>query len=198
MVSIIDTAKITVGDLSCTTYGGKIARVSNADGSDVIVTPKDAMRGPFDPSTFDKDPKAQRINLTLEVSDLDLQATLVDFDSHMLRYLADNSERIFKRPMSLEQVEAGYNNCLYRGKGNYAPTLKTKIDISGPRALRCWSPKGERLSEYPKDWRSVRVRPVIHFSHLYTMGTQFGVVVKVSDVQIAEVAEAAPQKNPFF
>ena len=79
----------------------------------------------------------------------------------------------------------------------FQPTLKTKIDLEGNSASR-WNIIGEAAS-VPYTWRGLKVKPRLHFSHLWIMGAQFGVVLKVTDAELTGegVEEHVIVTNPF-
>ena len=197
MASSLDTTSLALEDIFCTSRGSKSARIRCGDGQ-FVYTPECYMRVPFEPSTFDKNPTADRLNLVLEVSDPDFEASLRGFDAWMVKYLTKNCERIFKRPMTKAQVEAGYSSCLSPSRKDFPPTLKTKIDVKGVKPIMCWDTVGSSR-ELPVSWRSVLVRPRLHFSHLWLMGTQFGVVVRCTDVELQdkEGGDSSSRANPF-
>ena len=79
----------------------------------------------------------------------------------------------------------------------YKPTLKTKIDLDGRNAVRCWNTDGESVSS-PLIWKNLKLKPRLIFSHLWIMGNQFGVVVRVSDAQLADYdPDEVMAVNPF-
>ena len=79
----------------------------------------------------------------------------------------------------------------------YKPTLKTKIDLEGQNAVRCWNTDGESVSS-PLIWKNLKLKPKLIFSHLWIMGNQFGVVVRVSDAQLADYdPDEVMVVNPF-
>jgi hypothetical protein len=194
----------SIDDVICTSRGSKIANLKCDDGNKCAYTPPtDHVRIPFEPSTFDKDPTARRLNLVLEC-DEELQAEIKAFDAWIIQYLTEHSERILKKTMTAEQVAAGYSSCLKApvkvppsGK-KYKPTLKTKIDLDGRYAVRCWNTDGESVSS-PHTWKNLKLKPRIIFSHLWIMGNQFGVVVRITDAQLAgyDPDEDVIMVNPF-
>jgi hypothetical protein len=193
----ITTSQWSIGDVVCTSRGSKIAPLK-CEGKHCVYTPDSYLRVVFEPGSFDKDPTAQRLNLVLECDD-DFQAQIQAFDVWFVEYLATNSERLLKRKMSPEQVLNGYCSCvkLPTGGKSFQPTLKTKIDLDGNGAIRCWDTNGASIT-MPYTWRGLKVKPRLNFSHLWIMGAQFGVVLKITDVEIAcnDVPEVVV--NPFL
>ena len=197
MAPITSLSQWSIGDVVCTSRGSKIAPLK-CEGKHCVYTPESYLRVVFEPGSFDKDPTAQRLNLVLECDD-DFQAQIKAFDVWFVEYLTINSERLLKRKMSPEQVADGYCSCvkLPPGGKSFQPTLKTKIDLDGLGAIRCWDTNGASIT-MPYTWRGLRVKPRLNFSHLWIMGAQFGVVLKITDVEIAcsDVPEVVV--NPFL
>ena len=101
--------------------------------------------------------------------------------------------------MSPEQVANGYCSCvkLPPGGKSFQPTLKTQIDLEGLGTIRCWDTNGASIS-MPYTWRGLKLKPRLLFSHLWIMGAQFGVVLKITDAEIACDDVAEPIANPFL
>ena len=193
----ITTSQWSIGDVVCTSRGSKIAPLK-CDGKHCVYTPDSYLRVVFEPGSFDKDPTAQRLNLVLECDD-DFQTQIKAFDAWFVEYLTVNSERLLKRKMSPEQVVNGYCSCvkLPTGGKSFQPTLKTKIDLEGNGTIRCWDTNGASIS-MPYTWRGLKLKPRLLFSHLWIMGAQFGVVLKLTDAEIA--CDDVPDVivNPFL
>jgi hypothetical protein len=193
----IHTSQWSIGEVVCTNRGSKIAPLK-CEGKHCVYTPDSHLRVVFEPGSFDKDPTAQRLNLVLECDD-DFQAQIAAFDAWFVEYLTLNSERLLKRKMSPEQVVNGYCSCvkLPTGGKSFQPTLKTKIDLEGVGTIRCWDTSGASIS-MPYTWRGLKLKPRLLFSHLWIMGAQFGVVLKITDAEIAcdDVPEVVV--NPFL
>jgi hypothetical protein len=184
----------SIDDVICTSRGSKVAKLSD-NGKLCVYTPSSCLRVPFEAGTFDKDPCAQRLNLIIECDD-ELQEDIYKFDAWIVQYICEHSERLLKRKMSLEQVTAGCCSCLKSAPAgkNFNPTLKTKINLNGYSAIRCWNVDGQAAS-LPYTWRGLNIRPRLHFSHLWIMGQQFGVVLKSLDAELVESNQ--PGGNEF-
>ena len=199
------TSQWSIDDVISTSRGSKVALLKgDCTGNQCIYVPPSHLRVPFEPGNFDKDPSATRLNLVLECDD-DLQAEICKFDAWAVQYITEHSERLLKRNMSYEQVAAGYSSCMKHPQSssrtlgkNFKPTLKTKIDLGDRRGLRCWNPNGEIIST-PTTWRGSKIRPRIHYSHLWIMGSQYGCVLKVTDAEFAPDCVDEPETitNPF-
>ena len=190
----------TIDDVTSTTRGSKIAKIRCGEGI-CVYTPTNAARIPFEPGTFDKDPCAMRLNLVMEC-DSELQNSIDTFDAWIVDYLTRHSQRIFKKEMTPEQVAAGYSSCVKHppfGK-NYGPTLKTKIDL-GKNGIRCWNvDSNDGPVAVPHTWKNLKLKPRLHFSHLWIMGQQYGAVLKVLDAEILGYDDSSggtAVTNPF-
>ena len=202
MASTIDTANISLRDVFTTKQGAKIAAIQYGAGDDLVYQPDEFLRVPFEPSTWDKDTTSQRLNLVLETTPPMLEE-LQKFDEWLVNYIAEHSERLLKKRLSVEQVRSNYSSCIKTSK-KYPATLKTKIDLgSGKHAIACWSREAKDVErrEPPEHWRQYKVRPRFHITHLWVMGNSFGPVVRVTDAMLEpdeNVAAAQKERvNPF-
>ena len=93
--------------------------------------------------------------------------------------------------MTPEQVTSGYHPCVRR-KDGYAPLLHTKINSEGPTALRCWDAEAAMRAQ-PTEWARARLQLRFHVSHLWVMGSAFGLVVNTSDAKVLSEADAASE-----
>ena len=57
------------------------------------------------------------------------------FDAWAVQYLAENSERLFKKKMNKAQIEEHYRSPVSRKEG-YQPLLRTKANARGKHAVR--------------------------------------------------------------
>ncbi len=191
----IATATLSLEDVVISKRGSKSCKLRCGDG-ELSHTTAAHLRVPFEPSTFDKDPAATRLSLAIECDEA-LEKYVGDIDAWLIKCLSDHSERIFKRVLSPEQVKANYNSCLKQVAG-YPSTLKCKIDKQGRKGVCCWAPTGEQLP-LPDNWREFSVKPKLHFSHLWIVGAQYGLVVQMTDAELVprESSKAAARENPF-
>ena len=186
-----NTANLSIDDVFTTSRGSKIARIKDGDNNCEYI-PSSKLRVPFEPSTFDKNPDATRLNLQLSIDDPAMQQELKKFDEWIIEYIAEHSERLLKRQMTKDKVRAGFTSSIKEKEG-YSPLLKTKLDLDGRNAVCCWDKNG--AIDIPKDWRGY-IEARLCFSHLWLMGAQFGVVVRLTDAKFVE--ESVPErKNPF-
>ena len=188
-----------LGDVFVTHRGAKIYKATAPEGQPCTWLPAARVRAPFGPGSFDKDPNASRLNLDICVEDEELLRECETLDKWAIEYLTEHSERLFKRKMTEAQVRAAYTPCTRPPKDpKYSPLLKTKIDREGHRAIKFWTADGESGAE-PLEWRRFELKVAITVSHLWQMGTSFGLVLQATDIQLfpREGAEPAVRSNPF-
>ena len=113
-----------------------------------------------------------------------LQAYFKAFDQWAVKYLAANSERLFKKQLNEKQISEVYRSPVTSREG-YAPTLRCKINVSGSHCCRFWNDVGIQM-EMPADLRGRDCRPKVVLSHMWAMNKEVGFVWTVSDLQVAE------------
>ncbi len=163
--------------------GAKSAMLTCKDGPVVFMASK-ACEAPFGATNFDRDVTAVRQNLELRVTK-ELEAYFDEFDAWAVEYLSANSERLFKKQLTVAQIKEQYHSPV-RHSEKYDPLLRTKINTSGGRATRFWDTEGKVLA-YPENLKGARLIPRLHVSHLWIMGTSCGFAVNVTDVRLEEV-----------
>ena len=72
-------------------------------------------------------------------------------DAWAIPYIALNSERLFKKTLTDDQVREVYKNIVQR-KGTDPATIRCKINVAGGGAVRCWSALDQRMP-LPEDLR---------------------------------------------
>ncbi len=202
MASTINTANISLRDVFTTKHGAKIASFRDGE-NDLVYQPNEFLRVPFEPSTWDKDPTSLRLNLVLETTP-QMVEEFQKFDNWLINYIAEHSERLLKKRLTVEQVRSNYSSCI-KASDKYPATLKTKIDLGvGKNVTYCWSRESHERAkprEPPEHWRQYKVSPRLHITHLWIMGATFGAVVRVTDAMLEpdENAAAAQKEriNPF-
>ena len=200
MASSIDTAELRLGDVFLTRHNAKIASIR--DGiKDLILQPDEFLQVPFDPMAFDESSKfnATRLNLFLHPC-RSLLEDLATLDEWLIGYLSEHSIEIFKKPLHPNEVKENYISCIRHSAKGFAPTVKTKIDLTdGKHALHCWDSEGYKI-DAPETWRNCRISPRLHVSHVWFMGTNFGPVVRLTDALVRpdeDTPVPAKRKSPF-
>ena len=83
-------------------------------------------------------------------------------------------------------------------KEGQSPLLKVKLDTEGRYAVCCWGQQWQERIPLPDDWAGVNLQPRLHFSHLWIMGTQFGIVVRmIGREKILSQREPVARTCPF-
>ena len=187
--------KLNLRDPFTTRHGAKIVAIRDADDSDLILQPDEFLRVVFEPSAFG-DTDSQRLNMIIETSPA-IQEELARLDESLIECLIEHTDRLFNKCLTAEQVRASYSSCIRDSDKGYPPTLKTKLDAgSGRHAVVCWDEDGNQL-ETPASWRQFLIRPRLHVTHLWVMGSAFGPVVRVTDALLRPNAASAERKCPF-
>ncbi len=196
-MTAINNDALRFDDVFCTSNGSKICRLCDGDGELALMP--ESLRSPFNAGTFDKDPLAKRLNLQLVVGDdHNLLEALQNLDKWAVDYLTEHSERIFKRRWTREQVQLGYVSLMRQPKKEgQSPLLKVKLDTEGRYAVCCWGQQWQERIPLPDDWAGVNLQPRLHFSHLWIMGSQFGLVVRMTDAKILSQREPVARTCPF-
>ena len=90
-------------------------------------------------------------------------------DTVLVMYIAEHSEHLFKRTLTLEQVKTNYCSCI-RTMGDWPTTLKTKVDMGGGKyGVTCWNEDGESV-DMPESWKDYVIKPRIVISNLWFFG----------------------------
>lgn len=198
---MLDPSTWTIEDVFVTPKGAKYARLTGSDGNPIKWVLPCKVVAPFGPSCFDKDPDATRLNLDLRADNDALIASIKKIEEWVVDYLAQHAERLFKRPMTIDQVRVGYSSCLKTPREErFSPLLKTKVNLGGKDALVCWSPEGVQIPMLQVDeWRHHSLDVLCHVSHLWMMGASFGLVLKTTDLIVHPPAEQDESRsNPFL
>jgi hypothetical protein len=112
------------------------------------------------------------------------------FDAWAVTYITCHSNRLFGKPLTIEQVRDGYKPCVSR-RGTYPPTLRCKINLSGSNVVRCWTPAEERMP-VPEEFRGLELVPRVTVMHLWVMNREFGFVLQPNDLMCSEVSQSCP------
>ena len=92
--------------------------------------------------------------------------------------------------MGYEDVGKLYVPCVKR-KGDYPPTVRTKIRLEGASATRVWNTAGEPCKP-PPSWRGVPIAVKVIVSHVWMSKASAGVTVFLEDVQVSDAVSRSP------
>ena len=192
----INTATLSLGDVFTTRHGAEIASIRDGKG-DLVIQPEEILRVPFEPSAYSES-ETHRLTMLLEAS-RPLLEVFAELDEWLIGYLIEHSSRVFKKPLTADQIRSSYSSCIRHSDKGYAPTLKTKVDLSdGKHALHCWDDDGNQVPS-PECWRNCWISPRLHVTHLWMMGPSFGPVIRLTDALLRPDEGAAPaeRSSPF-
>ena len=154
----------------------------------------DGLRTRFGASTFDKNVDAVRRNLDFDLEEGEALERLKAIDSWALDYITTNSERLLKKKPSRAEVENSYTP-LVRMYGSCS-SVKTKINIRGPRACTYWDDKGQQIPECPAEgtWQDFAYTVQVNLPQLWIMQGTFGLLLDT----MALCLQAPAAVNPFL
>jgi len=186
--------ELALADVVVSSRGAKVCPVHFADDrlKQAYYNHPNFITAPFGPSCFDTSSgEAPRQNLEFRCDDV-MFKYFSGIDTWAIDYIANNSERLLKKSLTPEQVKERYHP-LVRQKGGYDPLLKCKICMPGlsPTPCRVWDTDAKPTA-LPTNWRTAQLRPRIHISHMWIMGTDIGLVCLVTDLLVREESHAFP------
>ena len=153
MASLTD---LRLRDVLTTRNGANIASIKLGE-DELVYQPNEYLRIPFEPSAFDKSER-ESLNLVLETTPQILEF-LLKLDEALITYVAQHSERLFKKKLSMAQVRANYSSCVRTSDKGHPATLKTKVNVGVDKnAVLCWDDDGNQV-DLPESWRNYRVTP---------------------------------------
>ena len=143
-------------------------------------------RTPFGATTFDGQETAQKtIEFNITEEEVESFRDVVEW---LPEYLTANSELLFKKTMSRDQIAESLRSPVTQ-RGGYQPHLRCKIR---PSSVRVWDANGKiRGGGLPSDLRGYGVVPRIAIEKLWIMSRECGLVLQVCDLMILEPEEQA-------
>jgi len=180
------TDELQIGALVTSSKGGKSAFISRGGGP-AVWQPCDAMLPVFEPSSFDG--KGSPLNLALHITP-EQEAEMRALDEWCLAEVARQSEQLFGKALTAEQLAPCYQPCLKTSE-KYPPNIRVKLNLDGHRAVCFWDSNKQRTAA-PSSWLDVAFRPIIRIKAVWFMAKQFGIVLELTDAQITEVVPKCP------
>jgi hypothetical protein len=187
-----------LGDVVATAKGAKVSPLVDAEGQPVSfpLTPVfDPLTTPFAPGVFDQAEKApNRLSVHFSCTQA-LRRDLERLDEWTLEYALANSERLFRRQLSREELEKSYKRALGPRGSVFPPTVRCKLTVRGRHATRCW---GEDLAPRPppEDFLACSYVPKVTLAQLWFMGSDFGWVFQITDLLCLERKVSCPFERP--
>lgn len=187
---MIATQSCQLAEATISARGAKTCQLTGAQGPVIFQLGSKASptSTPFGASAFN-DEAATRKTLDFRLTEQQ-DESFKQFDKWAVSYLAEHSERLFKKKQTEAQIQEHYRSPLTRKEG-FAPLLRCKINTVGKSAARCWDEEANKV-KLPEDLRQFELVPQLHLSHLWIMGRDFGWVLNVTDLMVLNgAAEAA-------
>ena len=141
---------------------------------------------PFGATTFDGQESAQKtIEFNLSEVEVEKFKGIVEW---LEGYLSVHSERIFRKPMTREQISESIRSPVTQ-RGGYQPHLRCKLR---PSSVRVWDASGKlREGGLPSDLRGYDLVPRVAIEKMWIMSRECGLVLQVSDLMLLEREEIA-------
>ena len=175
---------ITFSDVRKNKLGGKTIYI-NTPSSGKILMQLPPLRAPFGLSIFTDSKTGQSsYSLPLSLDDPSILETFKAIDEKVFKFVADNSEAILGKKYSPELIREGlYKPLITVPKGDYAPTLKLKVQVDRD---------GNFLPEAYDHMRNTiqfdtlsngdRVHSIIDLSQIWVIDNKCGVSVRVQQI----------------
>ena len=148
---------------------------------------------PFGAGLYNAPADATRLNLDLACGD-DYLSWLAAVDDWACIELSKRSTEFFKKKMSKEEVKAMFKASATPHSSNgieFAPTMRTKINIQGMNAVKCWNPDKTARS-IPEDWRGASLTPEISVRALWFMAGSVGVLYEIHNIIVDQEEQVCP------
>lgn len=182
---------VTVGDLVSSTRAKVAAIIANGKVLKVSWANVDApLRCPFTYGTFDGGENAARVNLSFEVTP-DLFAWIAAFEELLIQEVTRRSAHFFKQQLLYADVKRGFTSSLKEG---LCPTVRAKMYLSGPKAVRVWDKDDKRVA-LPADMRGTMVCPLVEAKNLWFNAGRWGAIWELTDMRVEEPEVSCPWRK---
>ena len=176
-----------VGDIVTSAKGIRSAPLTDGKNNSLnfqLTKSDQPLQAPFGASAYN-DPAATRKTICFRCHE-ELEASLSNVDAYMSDYIAKHSNRLFKGKQMTYKP-------LLQLKEDYPALLRAKINMSGSKACKFWTPQFGRC-DAPPDLDKCGLVPRVCFRSLWIMGSDCGVTVDVTDL----MCDTADEACPFF
>ena len=186
----LDVTGLVLGD-AVLGKGSRLCPITDKNGAAVFWRPQPFMDIAFEPVGYN-DPDAVRVNLSLRPTQ-EVTDAVRQLDAYLIAYIAHHSERVLGKCMDEATVRDRYQSCLKSSERYPAPTLRCKLTHSGRGAVKIWNEAGLPRTA-PDSWVYCGARVHLQLKSVYVMagGKEFGPILEVRDVQLAEPEQACP------
>ena len=151
------------------------------------------LRAPFGANSYE-DASTSRLNLTFSIENEELLKFFQDFDSFAQKVAFQQCQTWFKKSLSESEIASMYRPCLTPSEKNYAPLVRTKVNMTPPNQVRVWKAQGSQLLDgSPADiQRNAKYMPVISISGFWYLSRLFGITLTCTDLVVF------PDKSKVF
>jgi len=170
--------------------GQKNALISQQDGQPAYWTLTSSVKPLFQPSSFNSTDNGRK-SLCLSVPP-DVMEEAVSLDSWAVSFAQHHSDRLFGKPLTLEQVKERYMGVV-KTHDKYPAYVKVKIAVDLRNQPLYWTPEKTKRGP-PDDWVASELMCQFKISGFWFMSSSFGLSVQLSN---AQVTDAAPKVCPF-
>ena len=126
-----------------------------------------------------------RVSLCMEPTG-EVEAWYTRLDHVILRLAAANSDLIWQRRRSPQDLALSYQSCLNRtAKGSY---IKTRVNKTGKYETQIWD-ASESTVPWPAVWRNHDCQTSQVMSSLWVSGSKWGVAISTQDAILNEIPE---------
>ena len=159
------TALWDLSDPQTSSRGQKSCQLKTLDKEPVRFQLGENIRTRFGAATFDRT-NAPRRNIDFDLAEVpDAAKQLTDIDEWAIAYIASNSERIFKKKLSRDEVSNNYKPLL----SSYG--VRCKMNLRGSRACTFWGEANEQVDPpVDRTWQDFVYTPFVSLSQLWLMG----------------------------
>jgi hypothetical protein len=188
----IDTNTLSIGEVSISNRGAKSCSLSN--NSQPILVQLSNVRTPFGTNSFEPSDR-QNLDYSLDSS---VTAAVARLDDWVVAAVVQRSEQLFGKILSKEQVLDKFKpSVTLPKKGDFPPTLRSKVNVTGTKVVRVWGLDGKPRS-MPEDLRQCSITCKLHVRSLWFMGPQFGLTMETLDLQVEEDSVSCPFLRSTF
>ena len=193
----LDVASFTIGEAQTSARGARHAGMLARCGRTPCLRLPPGLRAPFGATSW-QDEQTDRKNLDLTDIPEQCVSWLQTLDAWAVDAAFQNSERLFKKTLSREEVAGLYTPCLKPGKDDWPPTLRLKCNTAGSKALRCWERSEEpedtalRRRAMPEGFRDARLEACVQVGYLWFQAKSFGLCLNISDLVVTESGTECP------
>ena len=187
----MDTCSWHLADQAISSKGQKSCQLT-ANHKPVTFQLGDGLRTRFGATNFEKVDLPRR-NLDFDL-DEPTHEKLKEIDQWAISYITEHSERLLKKKLSHSEVENAYTP-LVRTYGSCS-SVKTKINIRGPRAATYWDCHGGQIHEPPEEgtWQQFSYCVAVAIPQLWIMQGSFGLLLETTALALCAPAAV----NPFL